>query len=86
MSQVARQHDRPFRNDGSVAGITWSGQVGGDVAALHQAIEAGLLDARLPAALVLPERPVDALLRTVSRAAGWIGLAVAFAAAGAAIL
>lgn len=85
MSQVARRHDRPLRNDDGGADTAWSGEVHGEVAALHHAIESRLLDTAQAVAGDVAERPVDALLRTVSRATGWACLALGFVGAGAAI-
>lgn len=57
---------------------TWSGDVHGPVAALHQAIEQGLAG-RTVAWAPEAERPVDRGLRLASRATGWLVLTATFA-------
>ena len=87
MAEAAKRIDHFPAHAVAPQGPTWSGEVHGPVAALHQAIQAGFADGRLDARLTEAEaeRPVDRLLRIASRATGWTVLAAAFVATAAVI-
>ena len=85
MPEAARLFDHPPAI-APLTGPSWSGELHGEVAAMHRAIEQRLLSGSFELAVIpLPARPVEELLARVSRAAGWLTLAGAAAGVVAAL-
>ncbi len=62
----------------------WSGDLHGQVGAMHRDLEQRLLAGSFDMAVIpLSGRPLDAVLARVSRGAGWIALAGGFAGVAA---
>lgn len=79
MPDAARLFDQP---PAPLTGPSWSGELHGEVGAMHRAIEQRLLSGAFDLAVVpLPVRPGEELIARVSRTVGW--LALASGAAGA---
>lgn len=79
MAEAARKLD-DYPADALAPPVSsWSGEVHGPVAALHQAIEQGLAGSRPDAWSPPVEPPVDRALRLASRVVGWGVLAASFA-------
>jgi hypothetical protein len=86
MSDAARIYAQP---PVAAAGPTsfWSGELHGEVAAMHRAIEQRLSAGSFDLAVIpLPVRPVEDMLARLSRAAGWITLAGAFTGAASMVV